>query len=92
MNRPMKTSMLKARIEIAKRLDVDAFRALIKQETGEVVPHDIALASLHKCRCAYAQSGAIDKQLGAQSGEWLTERGMYQGVRWWRLPDGKTNH
>ncbi len=82
----------KDRIEIAKRLDVDAFRAVIKQETGEVVPHGVALASLHKARCAFAQSGAIDKQLGAQSGEWLTERGMWPGVRWWRVGQGGETH
>lgn len=80
-----KTTAFLKRVDIVKRLDVDAFRELIKTETGETMTHDVALIALHKCRCAWAQSGAIDKTLGAESGRWLAERDMWHGVRWWLL-------
>lgn len=86
-------NITKDRIEITERLDVDAFRSIVCQETGVAVPHDIALASLHKTRCELARRGLVSAALGAESGEWLEQRGMHQGVRWWRVDErAKTNH
>lgn len=39
-----------------------------------------------------ARRGGFPKDLGAESGRWLEERGAWPGIRWWALENDGSVH
>ena len=66
-------------------LDCEAFIADCVEQGVPAPCEETALAAMHKARCVLAADGRFDETLGAESGRWLNDRGMWPGVRWWVL-------
>lgn len=76
------------RNRILREVDTVAFIDICVAEGKGAPTPESAEAAIHKVRCELARRGGFPKDLGAESGRWLEERGLWPGVRWWAL-EGK---